>query len=176
MAMPILRLTAHLTATAILLSAGIASPSASAEEVKVFNDWTLRCEDTGPIDKRSCLITAIGRDPKTKAEVVGVAIGTAQPGDPLRMAIKTAPQVEKEAGVRLQVGDAPAYAAPYEGCTKDACVLRFTPPDALLTQMKKGKSLSVALTPAGTKEPTLNTVSLAGFSKALTAMTSRKPR
>lgn len=149
---------------------------ARADQARTFDGWTMRCEDTGPVEKRTCLITAAATDPATKAPVAAVAIGFNEGSKQLRMGVQTAPQVERKAGVHIQVDGGGVYKAPYEGCTDQACVLRFTLPDDLLTQLKKGKTLTVAFTPVGTEKPVAYAMPLKGFSNAMKALTSGKKR
>ncbi|MGQ9366313.1 invasion associated locus B family protein [Azospirillum sp. ST 5-10] len=160
----------------LLLALGAATSPAAAEETKSFQDWTLVCEDSGPVENRNCLVSAVALDPETKAQVLGVAVGAADKASGLHMAIKTAPQVRKDAGVEFQVDKGRVYSAPFAGCTKEACVLRFPMPDELVASLRKGKTMTVVFAPEASKEKVGASVSLKGISAALDAMAARRSK
>lgn len=160
---------------ALFLALASAATPAAADETKKFQDWTMVCENTGPVEKRSCIVSTIITDSATKLQLLGVAVGAGEAGKGLRMAIKTAPQVRKDDGVHFRVDKGQVYSAPFGGCTKDACILQFALPDQLVTQMKKGAAMLVTFTGEDGKALGVQ-VPLKGFSAGINAVAARRPK
>ncbi len=164
-------------ATLALLAAAAAASTfaagARAEEVQQFGGWSLRCENTGPVEKRSCLITITVTTPKSDKRGVAVAIGTAARSTDRRMAFMTPPNADREFGVQFKVDDGIAGRAPFEGCGKDACLTRFDLSDELMKALNRGETLVVAFRLEGGGDVVLAPVPLDGVAAGVKALLAR---
>ena len=137
-------------------------------EMKVFQDWELRCE----ADADQCFMYQMVRNaaenPVAEIRIVdieprGEAIAGATVVTPLGTLL--------DAGLVLQIDDNEARQYPFNWCTRAGCFARFGFTEAEVAAMKAGNTVKMRLlSVSAPDQPVLLEVSLSGFTAAYNEM------
>lgn len=167
-----LRRSAIAIAPAVLLVLALAGSNAQAQAQaqaqtpdrlsEVYGDWTVHC--VGPQDSRQCIMAQSLNAAENNQRILQVEVSIG--GGQTELAMLAPLGVLLPAGATTTIdGNAPSTLA-YHTCLNAGCILRSTVDDAKVAELRRGKSMAVALQAAETRQTIALTVSLKGFSAA----------
>lgn len=136
-----------------------------------FDDWTLRCETQGNPPVKNCELVQAVTAPGQAQPLTQIAIGRAQPKDPLKIVFQLPVNVWIAAGVNLVFdAKAPPIPAALRWCTPAGC---FADLDLSADQVKRLRAVTVqgrfTFKDAGQRDVNIP-VSFKGLSAALDAL------
>lgn len=150
-----------------------AQPEQNAEpemEVKVYQDWEVRCETEADQCFMYQMVRNASDSPVAEIRIVdieprGEAVAGATVVTPLGTLL--------DAGVVLQIDEREARKYPFNWCTRAGCFARFGLTDAEIAAMKAGNVVKMRLlSVSAPDQPILLDVSLAGFTAAYNEMST----
>ncbi|MDP9588553.1 UNVERIFIED_ORG: invasion protein IalB [Shinella zoogloeoides] len=141
-------------------------PGGASSLVETYDDWGVVCQAPGNVT--SCLVRQVQSNNQTKQVVLTAEI-VKLPDGKFVGALMLPLGLSLAQGVQLKLGDAPLGGArPFSTCLPQGCLVPIDITDDVITKLKTGSALDVAVTAAAPAQPLTFTVSLKGLPAALT--------
>lgn len=166
------KIFAHSFVAAILLGvvangAVIAAPlpGGASSLVETYDDWGVVCQVTANVT--SCLARQVQSNEQTKQSVLTIEIAKAVDGK-FRGGLLLPLGLSLAQGAQLKIGDTPLGGArAFSMCLPQGCLVPLDITDEVITKLKAGSALNVAVVAGAPVRPLTFTVSLKGLSNAL---------
>lgn len=151
-------------AAAALLFTSLPAAAQSATE-RTFQNWVVRC-DTPAKGETRCRLVQVVRLKDSGQRLVQVGVSRVEGADAPVASVLLPLGIYLPAGLTLQVDENEALRAPIEQCGRGGCEARLQLTEALLEQMKAGKSVKYTFQNMQRKDVSIP-APLAGFTRAI---------
>lgn len=156
--------------SAITAFVGLSVPSVVfAVETQRFGDWVLQCEDSGPVDERSCQITQVVSSADDGREIMAVVVGYRENAEVPSIAFGLPPQAVADDGMAVAVDANAPLTRPIDRCDEQRCLVVANLRADVLDQFKKGNFGLVTFTVPDDQRLGIR-ISLKGFTAAFNAL------
>ena len=139
---------------------------------KQFQDWTYRCGGKGLKDEQCFITQSILQE--SGMRLLGVAVGYLGPDDSPWLILTTPLGIFLPAGIVFNIEDGDENKLPISTCKPDGCRASMSLDKKLIWAMKMGGQAKVAYLDGDTRKQITVEVSLAGFTKGLEALGTKR--
>lgn len=179
-----MRSTARFITAAVLAALFAAAPADAQqkgrgagnppEAAQRFDDWRLGCERRPGNERETCFIEQrLSRKDDPERLAIAVAIGYFAPDGKPAMIVKLPPAAIQEAGIIIRVDERPVREVAIRHCGDDSCSVLALLDDAMLSDLRAGRTAVVAYSRKDSEEIARVPVSLRGLTRGLAALRKR---